>query len=89
MRAFFETFVQDLRYTLRGLRAKPGFTTAVVVTLALGIGANAAIFGIVDRMLFRPPPMLRDADMVHRIYDATTFRDQLGLEPRHAATLAP
>jgi putative ABC transport system permease protein len=76
MRAFFETFAQDLRYTLRGLRAKPGFTTAVVLTLALGIGANAAMFGIVDRMLFRPPPMLRDPDMVHRIYDATTFRGQ-------------
>ena len=69
-----ETIRQDLRYTLRGLRAKPGFATAVIVTLALGIGANAAMFGIVDRMLFRPPPMLRDPALTHRVYVYQTYR---------------
>jgi putative ABC transport system permease protein len=70
----FESFAQDLRYTLRGLRAKPGFTAAVIITLALGIGANAAMFGIVDRMLFRPPPLMRDPATAHRIYTYQTFR---------------
>ncbi|HEX4685115.1 MAG TPA: ABC transporter permease, partial [Gemmatimonadaceae bacterium] len=70
----WDAFRQDLRYTLRGLRAKPGFTAAVVLTLALGIGANAAMFGIVDRMLFRPPPLLRDPATAHRVYGYQTFR---------------
>ena len=71
---WWESFVQDLRYAARGLRAKPGFTIAVVLTLGLGIGANAAMFSIVDRLLFRPPPMLRDPALSHRIYLARTFR---------------
>ncbi len=69
-----ETLLQDVRYALRGLRAKPGFAAGVVITLALGIGANAAMFGIVDRLLFRTPAYLRDAERVHRIY-ATWLQD--------------
>jgi len=68
---------QDLRYALRGLRSKPGFAAAIVVTLGLGIGANAAMFGIVDRLLFRPPPLLKDPETAHRVY---LFRTNRGTE---------
>lgn len=59
---------QDLRYAWRGIRSRPGFAAAVVVTLGLGIGANTAMFTVTDRLLFRAPAMLRDADRVHRLY---------------------
>jgi putative ABC transport system permease protein len=74
MPPFLESFFQDLRYAARGLRSKPGFTIAVVVTLALGIGANSAMFSIVDRLLFRPPPMMRPPGLMHRVYLASTYR---------------
>ena len=66
--SMIDTFSQDLRYAWRGLRSKPGFTIAVVLTLGLGIGANTAMFGIVDRLLFRPPAYLAAPDRVHRVY---------------------
>lgn len=72
--SWLEAIGQDLRYALRALRRTPGFTLAVVVTLGLGIGANTAMFGIVDRLLFRNPATLRDAEQVHRVYFAAHHR---------------
>ena len=63
-----ENIVHDLKHSLRGLRRTPGFAAAVIVTLALGIGANVAMFGIVDRLMFRPYAYLRDPGTVHRVY---------------------
>jgi putative ABC transport system permease protein len=51
---FLETLVSDTRHALRRLRRTPAFTAAVVLTLALGIGANTAIFGVIDSILIRP-----------------------------------
>jgi putative ABC transport system permease protein len=67
-----EAFADDLRQAIRGIRAQPRFAAAVIATLALGIGVNATMFSLVDRMLFRAPPFLADPMTAHRIYFATT-----------------
>jgi predicted permease len=53
--AWIDTLLQDLHYSIRGLRLRPGFTAMVALTLALGIGANATMFGIVDRLFLQSP----------------------------------
>jgi len=63
-----EALWQDATYTLRDLRRNPTFTIGVTLTLALGIGANAAMFSLIDRLLFRSPAFMVDPSTVQQVY---------------------
>src|SRR6266567_1460004 len=67
---------QDLRYALRTLTRSPGLSLAAVLTLGLGIGANSAMFGVVDRLFLRPPAHVVDPDRVVRLYVTTMMPDR-------------
>ena len=71
-----ETLIQDLRYGIRLLAKKPGFTLVVVMTLALGIGVNTAIFSVVNTVLLRPLPY-KDAEQIAVVWETLP---SIGLE---------
>jgi predicted permease len=72
-------FIQDLRFAVRNLSKQPSLAVAAILTLALGIGVNAAIFSIVDSVLLTPPPF-RDPDRVVIVWASNPkFAESIGL----------
>src|SRR5713101_7335874 len=91
-RRIMEIFWQDLRYSLRTLLKRPGFTLTVVITLALGIGANATIFTWIKAVLLAPLPGVERPDELVEVWGSTrnnsalslSYLDYLDLRDRNA-----
>ncbi len=79
----FDTLFQDIRYGIRSLMAKPGFLVAAVATLALGIGANTAIFSVINGLLLKPLPY----DDGERLVQVHNSYPKMGLD--YAGTSIP
>jgi putative ABC transport system permease protein len=75
---------QDLRYAARSLRRTPAVTITILVTLALGIGANTAMFSLLDAIFLRPPSGVVQPERVRRVWSERTFRSGKQYWPGYA-----
>src|SRR5713226_5575443 len=82
----FDSFISDTRYAIRSLLRTPAFTIAGVLCLAIGIGANATMFGVVDTLLLRPPAGVRDPSSLVRVSGYARFEGPpvYGFSPSYA-----
>lgn len=78
--AWLDRLRQDLGYAWRGLRREPAFTLVVMVTLGLGVGLNAAVFSLLDRLFVRPPVGVESATELRRLYVETAGATSGGKE---------